>query len=106
MEPLQTTLPGPIDLVFSDAAKGHYLTYLDLVLGKLCPGAIVIADNILFRGWVCGCAPPRRFRTIVDRLRQYLNFVITDPRFVTAVYPVGDGIAVSRYQEESLLEKN
>lgn len=42
----------------------------------------------------------------MDRLRQYLNFVITDPRFVTAVYPVGDGIAVSRYQEESLLEKN
>ena len=94
-------LTGSFDLVFIDAAKGQYLDYLYKVMDKLSPGAIVIADNVLFRGWVLdNQATPRRFRTIVKRLKAYLDFVTNDARFDTVVHQTGDGMAVSRYQGE------
>jgi predicted O-methyltransferase YrrM len=95
-------LIGSYDLVFIDAAKGQYLDYLHKVMDKLSTGAIVIADNVLFRGWVLNNqAPPRRFRTIVKRLNAYLEFVSNDPRFETVIHEIGDGIAVSHYQGET-----
>lgn len=95
-------LTGKYDLVFIDAAKGQYLDYLRKVLDKLSPGAVILADNVLFRGWVLGnSTAPRRFRTIVKRLRDYLDFVTTDKRFKTVVHHIGDGIAVSYYQGET-----
>ncbi|TWH48920.1 O-methyltransferase [Sporomusa sp. KB1] len=95
-------LTGSFDLVFIDAAKGQYLDYLYKVMDKLSPGAIVIADNVLFRGWVLGNqATPRRFRTIVKRLQAYLDFVTNDARFDTVIHQTGDGMAVSRYQGEA-----
>lgn len=95
-------LAGPFDLVFIDAAKGQYLDYLHKVMDKLSPEAVVIADNVLFRGWVLDeQAAPRRFRTIIKRLKAYLNFVTTDQRFKTTIHPRGDGMAVSYYQGET-----
>lgn len=90
------------DLVFIDAAKGQYLDYLHKLMDKLSAGAIVIADNVLFRGLVLGGEPPRRYRTIVKRLRSYLEFVQHDPRFVTTIYANGDGMAISCYQGENV----
>ena len=37
-------------------------------------------------------------RTIVKRMRAYLDFVTGDPRFTTTIYEVGDGVAISRYR--------
>ncbi|MBP2642289.1 MAG: putative O-methyltransferase [Firmicutes bacterium] len=94
-------LDGPFDLVFIDAAKGQYLNYLEQVLGKLNSGAVIIADNILFRGYIKGNVPvPRRFRTIVKRLASYLEFVTHDPRFDTVVHDIGDGVAITYYRGE------
>jgi len=92
-------LEGPFDMVFIDAAKGQYLDYLQKVIGKLSIGAVVVADNVLFRGMVMGSEPPlKRYRTIVKRLREYLDFVNHDPRFSTTIYDEGDGVAISYYQ--------
>ena len=41
-------LPGPFDLVWIDAWKADYPRYLDLVVPKLAPRGIIVADN-LFR---------------------------------------------------------
>ena len=90
---------GTFDLVFIDAAKGQYLDYLQKVMDKLSDGAVIIADNVLFRGMVMSEEPPlKRYRTIVKRLREYLDFVNTDPRFSTTIHPDGDGVAISYYQ--------
>ncbi len=40
------------DLVFIDADKTGYCDYLDLVLPKVSPGGIILADNVLFHGEV------------------------------------------------------
>ena len=41
-------LPGPFDLVWIDAWKADYPRYFDLVVPKLAPRGIIVADN-LFR---------------------------------------------------------
>lgn len=92
-------LDGQFDMVFIDAAKGQYLDYLLKVMDKLLPNAVILADNVLFRGWInAQTSPLKRFRTIVKRLKAYLDFVVMDPRFLTTVYDCGDGIAISIYR--------
>jgi predicted O-methyltransferase YrrM len=91
-------LDGFYDFLFIDAAKAHYLHYLAAAMGKLLPGAVIFADNIHFYGLVTAERPPRRMRTLVKRMRAYLDFVTNDPRFTTTIHPIGDGIAISRFQ--------
>lgn len=96
-----TELEGPFDMVFIDAAKSHYLEYLEKIMDKLSNGAVIIADNVLFRGMVLSDEPPvKRYRTIVKRLREYLDFVSHDPRFSTTIHHDGDGVAISYYRGE------
>lgn len=90
-------LPTGFDFVFMDAAKGQYPDYWRKIQPLLSPEAIVAADNVLFRGYVRGEGkPPRRYKTIVKRLREYLALVQAAPGFVTDIYENGDGLAVSR----------
>ena len=70
------TLEGPYDMVFLDGPKGHYLHQLKAIMPLLTDNAVILADNVLFRGYVRGDKePPRRFKTITKRLREYLDFV-------------------------------
>ena len=87
----------PFDMVFIDAAKGQYPDYLRKVLPLLAEDGIIVADNVLFRGYVLSEEkPPRRYKTIVKRLREYLAMVNDDRYFVTEVYENGDGLALTR----------
>lgn len=99
-----TKLNSRFDMVFIDAAKGQYLNYLNDTIDKLTENAVIFADNVLFRGMVEGdIATPRRYRTIVNRLRQFLDFIENDQRFCTSLYRVGDGVAISIYQGADIL---
>ena len=89
-------LKGEYDLVFLDGPKGQYLKQLELIMPLLKEGAVVLADNVLFRGYVRGDKePPRRFKTITKRLQEYLNFVENKELFNTTIDPLGDGMSVS-----------
>ena len=93
---LLADLPAGFDFVFIDAAKGQYPDYWRKIQPLLSSAAVVVADNVLFRGYVRSQEkPPRRYKTIVKRLREYLELVQTTPGFVTSVYENGDGLAVS-----------
>ena len=45
LETLAADLPSRIDLLVLDGAKGLYRDVLDLVEGRLRPGALIVADN-------------------------------------------------------------
>ena len=84
------------DFVFIDAAKGQYVDYFNKLQALITNDAIILADNVLFRGYVRGNEPaPRRYRTIVKRLHEYLQLV-TQPPFTTEVLEKGDGLAITR----------
>lgn len=90
------------DMIFIDAAKGQYPDYLTKVLPLLADDGIILADNVLFRGYVKSTEkPPRRYKTIVKRLRQYLSMLENNPDFTTTIYENGDGLALSTKNHKS-----
>ena len=96
-------LTKKVDLIFLDGAKGHYLEMLAHCLTLLKPGGLLISDNILYKGMVTGEHPvQRRQKTIVTRMRSYLETISHHPQLHTSLLSIGDGLAVSFYmpQEE------
>lgn len=89
----------PIDVAFIDAAKGQYPDYWRKLQPVLSGKAVVLADDVLYHGYVDGPYKdkvPRRQRTIAKRLREYIQIVTTDPDYETELFREGDGLAVSR----------
>ena len=85
-------LAGPFDLAFIDALKPEYQAYFDALVPRLAPGALVIADNVLWSGRVTDTA-------ITDEntsaLRTFDAVVLGDPRFTATILPVGDGLLIA-----------
>lgn len=92
-----TQLQGTYDFVFIDAAKGQYVDYFHKIQPLLAPKCTIVADNVLFRGYVRSEEKaPRRYRTIVKRLREYIALTSGAEGFTTEILENGDGLAVSR----------
>lgn len=85
------------DMIFMDAAKAQYPSYLPVCRSMLGPGGILISDNVLFDGDIVQSrfAVRRRDRTIHSRMRQFLRELSEDKGFVTTILPIGDGMTVS-----------
>lgn len=82
------------DFVYLDGPKGQYLNHLKKIEKILSEKAVIVADNVLFKGLVkSGEYPPHRYRTIVVRLREYLEYV--NREYSTLIYEEGDGMAIS-----------
>jgi predicted O-methyltransferase YrrM len=74
--------------------------YFRKVEPLLSDSAVILADNVLFRGYVLSEEkPPRRFKTIVKRLREYLELVTKTPGYSTEILENGDGLAVTRREK-------
>ncbi|AZO95702.1 methyltransferase domain-containing protein [Iocasia frigidifontis] len=84
------------DMVFIDAAKGQYLNYLEAVLELLPSGGVIIADNVLYRGYVRkkGLIKHKR-RTMVNRLKEYIDVIMNHELLESTILPWGDGLAIS-----------
>ncbi len=90
-------LAGPFNLVFIDALKDEYSAYLDALLPRLKPGALVVADNVLWSGRSSGSRPSSAGdRT--DALRAFCIRVLADVRFTGTILPVGDGLLVASWR--------
>jgi caffeoyl-CoA O-methyltransferase len=93
----EPALGGPFDLAFIDALKDEYLGYLEAIVPRLAPGALVIADNVLWSGEVSGARPVRRGDS-TEALRTFNRTVLRDPRFNATILPVGDGLLIAAYR--------
>jgi len=94
-------LEGPYDMIFMDAAKGQYLSFLPDAMRLLSPEGLLVSDNVLQEGDIpeSRYAVTRRDRTIHARMREYLYQITHDPRLETVILPVGDGVAASKMRE-------
>lgn len=87
---------GEFDMVFLDAAKGHYDHFLPMCLKLLKTNGLLVGDNVLFRGMVAtNKLLIRRKITIVKRMRKYLTHISSMKELETVILPIGDGIALS-----------
>lgn len=89
-------LTGQYEYVFVDAAKGQYTAFFPHCLRLLSPGGVLVSDNVLYRGMIATdeLVTPRN-KTIVKRMRKYLELISNHPDLETTVIPIGDGLAIS-----------
>lgn len=79
-------LPGPFDFALIDIWKDLYVPAFELLHPKLAPGALVVADNMLY---------PEKFRPAA---RVYRERVRAAAGISSVLLAVGNGLEVSRYQ--------
>lgn len=87
------TLEGGFDLVFIDADKISYPVYYDLVIEKLNPGGVILADNVLWDGKVLDADAKERD---TQALRAFNDKVQNDPRVENVLLPLRDGLMMGR----------
>lgn len=82
------------DLIFMDAAKGQYRNFFKLLFPILSENGIMFIDNLLFRGMVTleNEDIPKRYKTIVTRLKVFIEELNENKNFV--LLPFGDGIGI------------
>jgi caffeoyl-CoA O-methyltransferase len=86
------SLPQQFDLVFIDADKRNYSLYFDLVVDKVRPGGLIIADNVLWSGKVI----LEKKDTDTELIHQFNQKVSHDVRVSPLLLPVRDGLMVLR----------
>lgn len=88
---------GPFDLIFQDGSKQLYEPLLDRLVGHLRPGGVLVTDNVLWHGEVVEgfVDPPERDAADTAAIRRYNDRLAADPRLLTTLLPVGDGVALS-----------
>lgn len=104
-EKLLKDVEGEFDMIFLDAAKGQYKLFYELVIDKLKVGGLLISDNILYKGMIADdTLVVRRKKTIVKRMRNYLDYICNCNYLSTSLIPIGDGVALS-YKEKERIEE-
>ena len=80
------------DFIFIDAAKGQYKKFFDLAYPKLSDNCIIFIDNIMFKGLVAEAEIPKRYKTIVRKLNEFISYLNDNHNFV--LLPFGDGVGL------------
>lgn len=81
------------DLIFIDADKARYPTYLEYALSLLRIGGLAVFDNVLWSGRVLDTAP----ESADTRAIQQLNLALKeDWRVDYSLLPIGDGMSLCR----------
>ncbi len=90
-------LDGPFDLAFIDALKPEYGAYLEALIPRLAPHALVVADNVLWSGRSSGATGGGTGDANTEALRAFCATVLGDPRFTATILPLGDGLLVATW---------
>lgn len=89
-------IDAKFDLVFIDADKQNYSLYLDLVMPKLNPKAVILSDNVLWDGKVVN---PQINDEDTLAIRAYNEKLITHSQLETVLLPIRDGLSISRLKD-------
>lgn len=90
------TLNEKYDMIFIDAAKGKYPFFLKEAIRMLSDKGIIIADNILYKGYTLSDYNKHKQRTAVRGLREFLKELEENEEFKTKLLEIGDGLTITR----------
>ncbi len=89
------TLNEKYDMIFIDANKGKYPIFLQEAIRLSHVGSVIVADNILYKGYVMSDYNLHKQRTAVRHLREYIKDSTENENLETKILEVGDGLAIS-----------
>ncbi len=94
---LLSKVSGPFDLVFNDGDKRQHEAVHERLVELVRPRGLLVTDNILWGGEVVPghAARPARAADETRAVAAYNERLAADPRLVTAIVPLRDGVAVS-----------
>ena len=81
------------DLVFIDADKTGYIDYYEMVLPRLSPNGIILADNVFFHGQVLEEKPANKNAKAIIAFNEHVK---ADSRTEQVVLTVRDGLMLIR----------
>jgi caffeoyl-CoA O-methyltransferase len=84
------SLDQAIDFAFIDADKVGYIDYYEMIMERLKPGGVIVADNVLWSGRVL-----QPTEDSDHALCAYAKHVAADPRSEQVMLTVRDGLLVS-----------
>ena len=93
LERMRDEAGEPFDFLFLDESRRDYLSHLEIAKPLLRPGALVVADNVIWGGDMLSDPDAPQAR--------YLDAIRADPEFESIVLPMirasYDGISISRW---------
>ncbi|WAA10290.1 O-methyltransferase [Fervidibacillus albus] len=99
----QVAAYAPFDCLFIDAAKVQYKAFLTMYEKYLTDGAIVISDNILFKGYVYDAGPAnKKLQRMGRKIDEYNEWLLNHPSYDTVILPVGDGLSISLRKDKGV----
>lgn len=93
------TLTNTYDIVFIDAAKGKYPIFLENAIRLIKDGGIILADNILYKGYVMSDYNAHKQRTAVRHLREYIKEITENDKCESEILEIGDGLAITKVRK-------
>lgn len=98
---LNVELEDKFDLIFIDAAKGQYIKFFEKYSKNLKKNGVIISDNLDFHGLVEQeeRIASKNLRQLVNKIRNYIDFLKNNTEFTTKFYKIGDGISISTKNE-------
>ena len=88
------------DVIFIDAAKGKYNEFFEHAKRLCKSGGYIIADNVLYKGMVQSDYNKHKQRTAVNKLRIFIDTVISDKKFESQLLDIGDGLMICKFTKE------
>ena len=85
-------LAETFDLVFIDADKKNYKNYLEMVYPIMESGAMLLSDNVLWKGKVTFDEGRDK---IGEKIHEYNKHLLAHQCFSTVLLPIRDGLSVS-----------
>ncbi len=95
---LTTKITDAYDLIFIDASKGHNIDFFQKYKENLKENGVIITDNLSFHGLVEDetLAVTKNQRSIVKKIKNFINFLDNNKEFKTIYINVGDRISISK----------
>ena len=87
-------LDNKFDLIFLDADKNNYPSYLEIVVDKLKIGGVLLSDNVLWNGKILNEISSKDVSSkAIDEYNKKLNKC---KNMESVILPVRDGLTISR----------
>ena len=86
--------------------KGNIVAF-DLYEPLLNPGGVIISDNVMYHGLVTTKEKieNRRTRGLIRRIKTYNEWLMNHEGYDTTIFPIGDGVAVSKREGDQGMKK-
>ena len=95
---LDSNISNKFDLIFIDASKSNNIKFFNKYKDNLNTNGVIVTDNLSFHGLVedSSLIKTKNQKGLVNKIKQYIDFLDNNKEFKTTYVNVGDRISISK----------